>query len=70
MKRLVTLLKVSFGVFLGLTFPEQITSAIDYLQGVDYAGLFEATNGILDSVGTFLVDSFEYIKGLFAEQAA
>lgn len=45
-KKIRLAINVGFGVFLGLTFPEQINSGIDFLMGVDYASLGESAKGL------------------------
>lgn len=57
MRKIKNLFLIGFGAFLGITFPEQITAAADYVYNVDYASLFM-------SAKTFAIDAYMWAEGL------
>lgn len=67
MKKIKKLLLVAFGIFLGLTFPEQINDGIVFLKGVDYAGLWGSAKAIALDVKDVAIDAYDAVLGLFSK---
>ena len=64
MKKVRFILQAGFGIFLGLTFPEQINDAIVFVKGVDYAGLYESAKSIGMQAYDLGASAVEAIAGL------
>ena len=63
MKKIKNLFLIGFGAFLGISFPDQITAAADYIYNVDYASLFM-------SIKAFAVDTYMWAEGMIKGASA
>ena len=69
MKRIKLFFNIAIGIFIGLTFPEQLNELIAFLKAFDYAGLFESIKMFGMKAFELGKSGVEAIMGLFEKSA-
>lgn len=67
MKKLFKYITIAFLLVVGATFAEQINSALDWLQAVDYTALGNTIGTLASKIADGAVDLYNWVVGLFIE---